>query len=262
MIAEKLCSRIFQQYYLPHSIADRHAIDEVLKRCYEDNPYKEALFRSQLLSAYQSDEQPFVESLVESTTGDLTRVIAPLLFTTGGREKFTTSVSKFFHTAIRLWKLVQKSDTRGRANNDPEETALDDGQKESWEENEEYSSAVKLSAEQRARHLHPADHVMSLFPRILIGSELVYGGCALWSDQSVVVAASEESFAQGPGGITRRDSNRRRLSSSGSIGGGSVVGVSSTRSSGKQSFSERANSRNMPLLIAQRIEPGGISGAK
>jgi hypothetical protein len=63
IIAQKLCTNIFRQYYLPESFADWQAMDSVLERLLRENSRDEAIFRLQFLSAYKSEEGRHVRAL-------------------------------------------------------------------------------------------------------------------------------------------------------------------------------------------------------
>ncbi|KUJ14163.1 uncharacterized protein LY89DRAFT_736210 [Mollisia scopiformis] len=221
IIADKLCADMFRQYYLPHSTPARELIDDITRRLHKKNPFKEAVFRLQLLAAYELDEQSFTASLIKFATDDVLKVLDPLLIALGTKDEFQAALAKLFEEAVKLWKLVQRSEAKAWVTNDPEYGRHNDDQ-DGWDQNEEYDTAVGLTNEQMSHIPDQVEPIMSLFPQVSIGKEVICPGCALWSDQNTVVAASIEfgqtnsrTALQGRW-MTRRDSERRRLSSGGS----------------------------------------------
>ncbi|OBT40501.1 hypothetical protein VE00_07872 [Pseudogymnoascus sp. WSF 3629] len=79
IIAQKLCTNIFRQYYLPETLADRQAMDSVLERLLRVNSRDEAIFRLQLLSAYKNEENRHITSIVKSTIQEVVTVLGPLI---------------------------------------------------------------------------------------------------------------------------------------------------------------------------------------
>lgn len=217
IIGDKLYTDIFRQYYLPHSTPARELIDDITKRLHKKNSYKEAVFRLQLLAAYELDEEIFITSLVKIATGEVVKVLDPLLCTPGVRDDFHSALMKLFEEAVKLWRLVQRSTSKAWVTNDPDSRHYNTSQ-DDWEQNEEYDTAVGLTSEQLSLKPDEEEPLIPLFPQISMGGEVVCSGCALWSDQNAVVAASIE-FSQTnarstmQGRMLRRD-DRRRLSSS------------------------------------------------
>ena len=110
--------------------------------------------------------------------------------------------------------------------------------------------------------LVPPNPTDSLFPRVLIGHDIICQGYALWSSQSMVVAAGLEcsqakspilahgSLSSSRGAVARRGSDRRRLSSSTSsaIGDGwKDTPTPPGAQRGHHSFSDYVISRNKAL---------------
>ncbi|KAE8443748.1 hypothetical protein EG329_001428 [Mollisiaceae sp. DMI_Dod_QoI] len=220
VIAEKLSVNIFRQYYLPHSTPSRELIDDITKRLDKRNSVKEAVFRLQLLSAYEQDEQNFITSLVKMTTADVVKILDPLLCIPGMKEEFQSALTKLFEEAVKLWKSIQRSATKACVTNDPEYRRLNN-EDETWDINEEYDTAIGLTNEQMSQIPQEVEPLIPLFPMVTIGKNIISPGCALWSDQNSVVAASIEfahmNSRSSPGRwMVRRESERRRLSSSGS----------------------------------------------
>ncbi|KAF8855030.1 hypothetical protein BDZ45DRAFT_692946 [Acephala macrosclerotiorum] len=267
IIADKLCVHIFKEYYLPESSPSRAVINDVLTRLDESNPCKEAIFRLQLLAAYESDEQETIVSLVEITTKEVVKLLDPLLFAPAAREGFQSALRKLLTEAVQLWRSVQRSASKGRVLNDPENRGFNGIEEQDWDLNEEYDQAVELTRDQIV-HPDERDPVISLFPQLSVGGSVICKGCALWSDQNAVVAANIE-FGQlnsrhSAAGRGVRDSDKQRLSFSGSSSLGRRVEdplMSPRSQSGNQSFSDHANSRTnswkMPLPGAQPGERGG-----
>lgn len=272
IIAEKLCSNIFRDYYLPQASSAQGILDDVLALLNERNPHKEAIFRLQLLAAYEPYEEDYVISLVESTIEEIVKILDPLLFTPDVREGFQSALRRLLVDAVKLWRPVQRSASKGWVSNDPEIGGFRDGQDQIWDSNEEYDKAVELSEDQKAHIPDQADPLISLFPQLSVGEKSVYRGCALWSDQNAVVAANTEfnqwssrNSAQGRG-LARRDSDKRRVSFSGSPVLGRR-GEDSPRSPlGNQSFLEhtnsRTNNRRMTLPAAPLEEGSGGTGGE
>ncbi|RFU24752.1 hypothetical protein B7463_g11586, partial [Scytalidium lignicola] len=196
IIAHKLSSNIFKQYYLPALASERKTIDDVLKKL--DQPHKEAIFRVQLLAAYEAQEQDYIRTLVEATLDEISKPLNLLLFTPASRENFRSALKEFLSEALKLWRTVQRSAIKGQVRNKPEHSIFNDSEDPFWGQNEDYNdSSVEVPDDQIPPQEEP---VMSLFPQVLLGSNVVYNGCALWSDQKVVVAANIE-FIQGRGKV-------------------------------------------------------------
>jgi hypothetical protein len=263
VIASKLCADIFQQYYLPESPAARGAIDDVLNRLCIDNPRGEAIFRGQLLSAYNPQEEEHrVTDIMESTLAEVIGILDPLLFVPDARESFQSELGQLLGEAVKLWRPVQRSAMKGAVESDPEPD---------WSEYKEYDTAVGLTAEQASNVPAESDAIMSLFPRVFIGDDVICPGYALWSSQNIIVAANIE-YSQSTlrnsvhgraggsirGGITRRGSERRKLS----LGGGRMGNSPTPPGSplGNQSFSDHVRSRSMTIPGAPLGDDEKISG--
>jgi len=265
IIASKVHTNIFQQYYLPESSAVREGIDEVLDKLYEANHRGEAIFRLRLLSAYKpEEEQRHVTSTVKTTVEEVVNILGPLLFTQNAREGFQSGLSELLQEAAKLWRHVQRNEERGFAEIE---------QNQEWDIYEDYDTAMRLSAEQEALIPDPPDAIMPLFPQVSIGDDVVFQGCALWSSQSTVVAANMEynqSNSRNPaharagssirGGIIRRGSDRRKLSLSG--GRAEDMPTSPRTPSGNYSFLDHAQNRKLSLPGARLGELGGSPGGK
>ena len=274
IIADKLCIQIFREYYLPESSPARAVINDVLTHLGKSNPRKEAIFRLQLLAAYEPDEHGYISNLVESTIEEVVRVLDPLLLALGAREGFQSALRKLLDKAVKLWRSVQRNATKCSVLNDPEHRGFGGVQNQNWDMNEEYDTAVELAADQMMYVPDQSEPVISLFPQLSVGRNVICNGCALWSDQNTVVAASIEfgqlnsrNSAQGRGVLGRRDSDRRKLSFSGSSSlgrRGEDPSMSPRSPSGNPSFLEHANSRTnswkMPLPAARSGEVGGNVG--
>ncbi|KAH6667692.1 hypothetical protein B0J14DRAFT_170102 [Halenospora varia] len=274
IIADKLCIHIFRKYYLPESSPARAVLNDVLTRLGKSNSNKGAIFRLQLLAAYEPDEHGYVSSLVKSTIEEVVTVLDPLLFAPSAREGFQSALRKLLDEAVKLWRSVQRSAAKGSVLNDPEHRGFSSVQNQDWDMNEEYDNAVELAADQMMYVPDQSEPVISLFPQLSVGGNVICRGCALWSDQNTVVAATIEfgqlnsrNPAQGRGALGRRDSDRRKLSFSGSssLGRRGEDPSTSPRSPpGNPSFLEHANSYTnswkMPLPAARSGELSGNVG--
>ncbi|KAI9781867.1 MAG: hypothetical protein M1839_005661 [Geoglossum umbratile] len=121
IMANKLCTNIFQQYYLPESPAAREAMDNVLERLYTDNPRGEVIFRRRLLSAYKAEDEEYrVANIMESTQAEVVGFPDPLIFGLDARESFRSELGKLLQEAVKLWRPVQRSAVKGVVENDPE----------------------------------------------------------------------------------------------------------------------------------------------
>ncbi|KAI9858939.1 MAG: hypothetical protein M1813_007241 [Trichoglossum hirsutum] len=269
VIANKLYTDIFQQYYLPESPAARGAMDDVLDRLYMETPRGEAIFRRRLLSAYHPQEEEHqVMNVMESTLAEVVGILDPLLFSPDVRERFQSELGQLLVEAVNLWRPIQRSAMKGVVENDPEAD---------WSEYKEYDTAVGLTAEQASNVPAESDAIMSLFPRVFIGADVICPGYALWSSQNTIVAANIE-YSQSTsrnsvhgrvgssirGGITRRGSDRRKLS----LSGGGIGNLQTPPGSplGNQSFSDHVRSRSLtipgvPLGEDERL-PGGNPGGE
>jgi len=248
-LAEKIIatiydSYIFQRYYLPES----NEIGEILNQLYKENPRREAIFRLQLLSAYKPEvEQGRITSIVKSATDKVADLLGPLLFAPNAQRDFRSEFEGLLQDAVALWRHIQRSEKRGFVENDPNN---------SWDDYEEYDTAIQLRPEQ-AMHVPDEPSVtMSLFPRVVVNNSLICPGYALWSNQSTVVAADIESKSRNSvagnssGGIQRRGT--RRFSSPGEDT--SNLPRSPSRN---QPFLRHAQKKSVTLLGR---EPGGNPG--
>jgi hypothetical protein len=216
VIACKLCSNIFQQYYLSGSGFARQAIDDVLKRLSNTSPHEEAIFRLRLLSAYKQEEQQHVTSVMAFTISEVVGILGPLL-ALNSRDGFQGEFDKLLQEAVKLWRPVQRSATSAVVDNDLEPD---------WGKHKDYDTAMGSNADQVVQV--PSNPIEPLFPRVSIGDDILCQGYALWSGQNTVVAAGiEYSQLKSPSSMhTRTGSGRvgltkqgndRRLSSSGSV---------------------------------------------
>jgi hypothetical protein len=184
-VAEKIIamiyhSDIFQQYYLPES----DEIGKILNQLYKENPRREAIFRSQLRYAYKPEvEQGRVTSIVKSAADKAVGFLGPLLFAPNSKGDFRSEFERLLQEAVNLWRHVQRNAERGLVENEPDN---------SWDDYEEYHSAIELRPDQEVHVPDESSAIMSLFPRVVVDNSLICPGYALWSNQSTVVAADLE----------------------------------------------------------------------
>lgn len=246
IIGDALCTEIFRQYYLPHSTTGRELINEISSQLDKKGSFKAAVFRLQLLAAYETDEELFVPHLIEKTTVKVVKILAPLLCAPGSLQTFQSALRKLFEEAVKLWRDVQRSASKSWVTNDPDSRHYNNDQ-DNWEQNEYYDTAVGLTSGQQSQIPDDDEPLIPLFPQISMGNDVVYPGCALWSDQNVVVAASVEfsqtSRSTMQARMIRRDSERRRLSSGAVWKENDPSKPPLSPSAGYHSFLERADSR-------------------
>jgi hypothetical protein len=257
VIADKLCTHVFVRCYLPGSDLARNAIQDVLTRLSRVSPRGEAIFRLRLLSAYTPEEGELRrKEILESTLAEIVRLLNPLLFGPNSQESFRSELSRLLRNGMNLWAPVQRSATAAEVDNDPVED---------WSEHKDYETPMALTADQAFHVPAQSDPIMSLFPRVSIGSDDICKGYALWSTQATVVAANVEynqpssrASTYGRTGFTRRGTERRKLSlSSSSAGWGRPENMSTSPTSPSRdlSFLGRTNGRRM---ASQRLgESGG-----
>lgn len=243
VIACKLCSNVFQQYYLPDSVSARQAMDVVLGLLSQSSPREEAIFRLRLLSAYKHEQQEHIRSVAASTLSDVIGILSPLLLPKS-INGFQSEFGVLLQEAFKLWAPVQRSAISA---------VVEDDLEQDWGKHKDYDTAMGLNADQVVRV--PSNPIELLFPRVSIGDDVVCQGYALWSGQDTVVAAGMEysqlkspnpthtRTSSGRGGTMRRSNDRRRPSSSGSVS--SRPGDSPTSPRNQQSFVDHINSRNM-----------------
>ncbi|KAL5349554.1 hypothetical protein ACLOAV_005849 [Pseudogymnoascus australis] len=179
IIAQKLCTNIFRQYYLPETLADRQAMDSVLERLFGVNSRDEAVFRLQLLAAYKSEENRHVTSVVKSTIQEVVAVLG-LLISPDLQGDFQSKLGKLLQEAVKLWSPVQRSAVRACVDNEPEQD---------WDSFKDYDGLVDSTPDQMKQVLIAPNPIDSLFPRISIGDDIICQGYALWSSQNMVIAA-------------------------------------------------------------------------
>ncbi|KFY67382.1 hypothetical protein V496_01573 [Pseudogymnoascus sp. VKM F-4515 (FW-2607)] len=248
IVAQKLCTNIFRQYYLPETLADRQAMDSVLERLLQANSRDEAIFRLRLLSAYKSEENTHVTSVVKSTIQEVVTVLGPLI-SPDLQGDFQSKLGKLLQEAVKLWSPVQRSAVRAYVDNEPEH---------GWDSFKDYDGLMDSTSDQMKQAQIPQNPIDSLFPRISIGDNIICQGYALWSSQNMVVAAGlEYSLAKSPilahgrlsssrAAVARQGSDRRRLSSSTSsaIGDGwTDTPAPPVAQRGHHSFSDHVTSR-------------------
>jgi hypothetical protein len=213
IIADKICSDIFRQYFVPVFSAAREGVEKILDQLYDISPHREAIFRLQLLAAYTpEDEQRCVTSIIESAAEKVAKLLDPLVFQPNTRGDFKPKLEGLLREAADLWKHIQRSAERGEADNNPGED---------WAGYEEYDTAITLSVEQEAYVDDESEATTSLFPRVCIGDYQVCAGFALWSNQSTVVTAKLERIQ-----LNRRNSTHAR------VAGGGAQGSSAQRGGG------------------------------
>ncbi|KFX96519.1 hypothetical protein O988_05267 [Pseudogymnoascus sp. VKM F-3808] len=252
IIAQKLCTNIFRQYYLPETLADRQAMDSVLERLFQVNYRDEAIFRLKLLSAYKSEENRHITGVVKSTMQEVATILGPLV-SPDLLGDFQSKLGELLLEGVKLWSSVQMSAVRAWVDNEPEND---------WGTFEDYDALVDSTPDPMKHVLVPPNPTDSLFPRVSIGDDIICQGYALWSSQNMVVAAGLEcSQAKSPilshgrlsssrGALARRGSDRRRLSSSTSsaIGDGwTDMPTAPGAQRGHHSFSDHVTSRNKAL---------------
>jgi hypothetical protein len=245
IMACKIHSHIFQRFYLPDFPATaRDEITNVLDQLYRISPRSEAICRVQLLSAYDPEEH-HITSIVQSAVGEVLSILKPLLFTPESYHNFQSELEKLFREGVELWRPVQRNEKRGTVDNKPE---LD------WGYFEDYGPENALPAELEFFNLDP---IMSLFPRVYTEDHFICRGFALWSSQSMIVAARTEyslktrnaMHAQAGGsprmgGFPRPGNGRRESNASASSAGAGRkddVPVSPKTSSGGQSSQAHVN---------------------
>jgi hypothetical protein len=252
IIAQKLCTNIFQQYYLPETLADQQAMDSVLERLLRVNSRDEAIFRLQLLSAYKNEENRHITSIVKSTIQEVVTVLGPLI-SPHLQGDFQSKLGKLLQEAVKLWSPVQRSAVRACVENEPEHD---------WGIFKDYDELVDSIPDPMKHVLVPPNPTDSLFPRVSIGHDTICQGYALWSSQSMVLAAGLEcSQAKSPilpqrrlsssrGLVPPRGSDRRRLSSSTSSAIGDGWTDTPTPAGAQRnhhSFSDHVTSRHKAL---------------
>lgn len=252
VIAEKIRTAIFQQYYLPSEEMARRAMDDALENLYERSHQREAIFRLQLLEAYEPKEREYVTSLLRSAAEDVVSLLNSLFFDPSSQEDFQPELLKLFDEALVLWRQVQRNGERGLVLNDPDED---------WE-GYDYETAVASpgSPDQVGDFHHEGDAIMSLFPQVSINGFIVCPGYALWSTQKMVEAANLElgpltaSGAQGV--LTRRSAGKRRYSTVTLSGDRAIATPPASPRSQSRSFLEHSQKRT----YAQRESAGNHGG--
>ncbi|KAH8654980.1 hypothetical protein BGZ60DRAFT_532613 [Tricladium varicosporioides] len=247
IIAERLCTCIFRPYYLPSLPYDQIVVNRIFKLLEEKDDFRETVFRLQLLAAYESEEEVFVNNLVHSTVNDIAEIVDPLLFRPGAREDFRSRLKMFINDAVEVWRNIRKSPWKGVASNIPENIHPSSDHEEAWILNREYDDAVKL-ADDQIPFIHLQEPILSLFPQLSFDEEITCQGCALWSGQKTVVSAGIEynskirNLALSRNPPSGQDGNRQKPS----IGEGPLTpptSPSQSRLPGRQSFSDHTKSR-------------------
>ncbi|RFU28229.1 hypothetical protein B7463_g8102, partial [Scytalidium lignicola] len=251
VMAEKICDNIFVQFYLP---ADRKVMEEAMDNLYEDSPRDEAIFRMRLLSAFKPQEQQRqIESIIRFTITEIVSLLEPLLFTPDAKDRFQSRLEQLLWQAVKLWRSVQKSPQRAYVENMPDQD---------WDSYRDYDTAIELKPDQAVHVPDQTDTILSLFPQVSIGEEIICPGYALWSGQATVVAADIEYLQSAPrnltnsrtssfrGGPSRWDTSRRKSSINGTMNTGNGPedpSMSPKAGIGSQTYLDHAISRRISL---------------
>ncbi|KFY93467.1 hypothetical protein V500_03693 [Pseudogymnoascus sp. VKM F-4518 (FW-2643)] len=113
-------------------------MDSVLERLLRENSRDEAIFRLQLLSAYKSEENRHVTSVVKSTIQEVVTVLGPLL-SPDLQGDFQSELSKLLQEAVKLWSPVQRISVRAWVDNEPEPD---------WDTSKDYDALMDLTPDQ------------------------------------------------------------------------------------------------------------------
>jgi hypothetical protein len=151
-------------------------------------------------------------------------ILGPLLGP-NSRDGFQGEFNKLLQEAVKLWRPVQRSAASVMVDNNPEPD---------WGKHKYYDTAMGSNADKVVQV--PSNPIKPLFPRVSIGDDILCQGYALRSGQNTVVAAwieysqlkspnsTHTRTGSGRGGMARQ-SNNRRLSSSGSVGSEEITGI-------------------------------------
>lgn len=222
-IADTLMTHIFR----PHYVLDMVETARLLNHLSEKDSRREALVRCQLAQAGELSEKDTLRMARNAA-----QRIVGFLFgnTTEATIKFHEGLVVIFQKGIDMWRAIQRSRLR------PSVIGVGDNDAD-WNENidklGDYDSLVDLEPEQEVFRPEIVDPLLTLFPRIFMGEEIIHRGFALWPDQNAVVTAhiSYQGFGKRTlqNGAPQSMSRRRR---SGSI-------ANQTAAANRASFSKR-----------------------
>lgn len=258
IISHELCASIFRSYYLPRSHAERELIDDLLQKISSTNAHRGAIFRQAVLCAYEGSEAIEHEAkIVKSISNKISKILTPLLFTSENLQSFMIELQRFLQEAVQLWKIIQRCIQQGDVDGTPNV---------GWNADKDYDQKASFSTGQEisAAHSFP---ILSMFPRMVVGDITIHPGCAVWSGQSMVVAANSEFFQPKPHGreFGGREERRekRRLSSTNSSTVDEGLPASPTSS---MSYSNRIHNRNLetqtqPEEEASKSQAGSKDGS-
>lgn len=182
-LSDRLCNNFFRPCYLPEFSEAGDPMKEILDRLCTDNPQRERIMRSLLLSMYSTKEiDDAIKQAVQETSEEVCLLLSPI---GGGEEAFRKDIKSFFHDAAKTWKEAQYSKKMLGA------STTEDYEDWNWDKLEEFDSAVDESQRQPTL---PRFETLNLLPCILVPETdyTVDYGCVLWPTQNTVIAAEQE----------------------------------------------------------------------
>ena len=205
IICHALCAWIFRPCY----VLDSSDTANILDLLFEEDSRRETLLRCQLVALDHLDDS-------EARTSDAAAETASRVFSPGRDppEEFLVDLKLLFQEGIELWRGVRSGTTPIYI----EELDDEDGD---WNEEDnrrnDYDNMVPLSEDQKRFRPKIANPIAMLFPRVLIGQEILLPGVAFWTTQNAAVAAMiahQESDKRIAGSQvpTRQRTFRRRMS--------------------------------------------------
>ncbi|KAI8225357.1 hypothetical protein K4K57_007861 [Colletotrichum sp. SAR 10_99] len=211
VIAKFLRSHIFQPFFLPQDI--HHAGADVLEYLSED-VQRATIFRCQILAA--CDRNDSAKAVAAQAKDEVYRELCAFVPATKYLP-LQQRLTRFFEAGVKMWAELQRSKQLVLCEDleDEDIEEIDEGQRpRMWDE---YGARSKLAAG------GPGDVCATLFPQVVMEESedtinVIHPGVGLWSDQTVVIAASQ-AMAKGQqngrvNGDARPGTQRRRSSSS------------------------------------------------
>ncbi|KAH7019068.1 hypothetical protein EDB80DRAFT_819198 [Ilyonectria destructans] len=205
VIAAIMTSQIFVPFYLP---SDLRAAASTLLHIFGDDERRRTVYRCQILRSMTDAEEVarVQEDIVRKASNEVRSTLHPLVvaFKQAG---FYNAVPTLFREALTLWADVQRSRDLITAE------APDMNEVQPPSKYDEYDQNGGAAVSSPKGHKGPKATIAAvLFPQVATREDLIFNGMALWSNQSALAAAAQETPTNGTanGEAMKQAAARRR----------------------------------------------------
>lgn len=190
VIAAIMTSQIFVPFYLP---SDLRAAASTLLHIFGDDERRRTVYRCQILRSMTDAEEVarVQEDIVRKASNEVRSTLHPLVvaFKQAG---FYNAVPTLFREALTLWADVQRSRDLITAE------APDMNEVQPPSKYDEYDQNGGAAVSSPKGHKGPKATIAAvLFPQVATREDLIFNGMALWSNQSALAAAAQETPTNG-----------------------------------------------------------------